>query len=135
MFRKSMEIAEVGDNVGVLIKGVKKDQVRRGFILAAPGFIKPFKKFIAKVYVLTENEGGRKKPFLSNFKPQFFFRTANVTGSIILDDTVSIVMPGDSLHFTVLLLEYCPLHIGLRFIFRESHKTVGAGVITEVFDI
>lgn len=76
MFRKSMDIAEVGDNVGVLIKGVKKDQVKRGFILAAPNYIKPFKKFSAKIYVLTEAEGGRKNPFLSNFKPQFFFRTA-----------------------------------------------------------
>jgi len=132
MFRKSMDSAEVGDNVGVLIKGVKKDDVKRGFILAAPGYIKPFKKFIAKIYILSAEEGGRKKPFVSNFKPQFFFRTANVTGSITLPVDVTIVMPGDSLLLTVDLMEYCPLNIGLRFVFRESHVTVGAGVITEL---
>jgi len=134
MFRRSMDFAEVGDNVGVLIKGVKKDQVRRGFILSAPGYIKSHKKFVAKVYALSETEGGRKKPFLSNFKPQFFFRTANVTGTIILPDNVSLVMPGDSLHLTIDLIEYCPLNVGLKFVFRESHLTVGAGVITELLE-
>jgi len=132
MFRKSMDYAEVGDNVGVLIKGVKKDDVKRGFILAAPGYIKPYKKFIAKVYVLSAEEGGRKKPFVTNFKPQFFFRTANVTGTIFLPDDVSIAMPGDSLNLTVELIDYCPLNVGLRFVFRESHCTIGAGVITEL---
>jgi len=132
MFRKSMDAAEVGDNVGVLIKGIKKDEVKRGFVLAAPGYIKPYKKFTAKVYVLSTEEGGRKKPFFNNFKPQFFFRTANVTGTVILPVDVSIVMPGDSLSLTIELIEYCPLNVGLRFIFRESHSTVGAGVITEV---
>ena len=132
MFRKSMDYAEVGDNVGVLIKGVKKDDVKRGFILAAPGYIKPYKKFIAKVYVLSAEEGGRKKPFVTNFKPQFFFRTANVTGTIFLPDDVSIAMPGDSLNLTIELIDYCPLNVGLRFVFRESHCTIGAGVITEL---
>jgi elongation factor Tu len=134
MFRKSMDYAEVGDNVGVLIKGIKKDQVRRGFILAAPGYMKPYKCFVAKVYVLTGNEGGRKTPFLSNFKPQFFFRTANITGTVILDEGVSIAMPGDSLTVKINLIEYAPLNIGLRFIFRESHTTVGAGYITEFLE-
>jgi elongation factor Tu len=134
MFRKSMDVAEVGDNVGVLIKGVKKDEVRRGFILAAPGFIKPFKKFIAAVYILSTAEGGRKKPFVNNFKPQFFFRTANVTGIITLPLEVTMVMPGDKLSFTVELIEYCPLNVGLRFVFRESHATIGAGVITSLVD-
>lgn len=115
-----------------MIKGVKKDQVRRGFVLCAPGFIKPYKKFSAKVYILSEAEGGRNKPFLSNFKPQFFFRTANVTGSIVLSSEGAIVMPGDSLNFVVDLIEYCPLNVGLRFIFRESHRTIGAGVITDL---
>lgn len=133
MFRKSMDSAEVGDNVGVLVKGIKKDDVKRGFILAAPGYIKPFKRFKAKVYVLSAEEGGRKKPFVTNFKPQFFFRTANVTGTIILPDDVSIVMPGDSVNLTVELIDYCPLNVGLRFVFRESHCTIGAGVITELF--
>lgn len=114
-----------------MIKGVKKDQVRRGFVLVAPGFMKAYKAFTAKVYVLSKDEGGRKTPFTTHFKPQFFFRTANITGTIILDDSVSIVMPGDSLVFRVSLIEYCPLNIGLHFIFRESHSTVGGGVITE----
>jgi elongation factor Tu len=132
MFRKSMDYAEVGENIGVLIKGIKKDQVRRGFILAAPGYMKPYKCFVAKVYVLTGKEGGRKTPFLSNFKPQFFFRTANITGTIWLDDPVA--MPGDTLTIKVGLLEFAPLNLGLRFIFRESHTTVGAGVITEFLE-
>ena len=89
MFRKSLEIAETGDNIGVLIKGIKKDEAKRGFVLAAPGYIKVFKSFNAKIYVLTAEEGGRKKPFLSNFKPQFFFRTANITGTIVLPDTTA----------------------------------------------
>lgn len=109
--------------------------MRRGFVLAAPGYIKPFKKFLAKVYVLTEAEGGRKNPFLTNFKPQFFFRTANVTGTIVLSEEVSVVMPGDSVHFEVNLIEYCPLNIGLHFIFRESHRTIGAGFITDLLEV
>lgn len=133
MFRKSMDVAEVGDNVGILIKGVKKDEIRRGFVLAAPGFIKPYKKFIAKVYILSSEEGGRKKPFVNNFKPQFFFRTANVTGTVSLPEGVSLAMPGDNLLLTINLIEYCPLNVGLRFVFRESHSTIGAGVITELF--
>jgi elongation factor Tu len=96
--------------------------------------MKPFKSFIAKVYVLSADEGGRKTPFLSNFKPQFFFRTANITGTIILEDGINIVMPGDSLNFKVSLIEYAPLNLGLHFIFRESHTTVGAGVITELLE-
>lgn len=132
MFHKSMDVAEFGDNVGVLLKGVKKDDARRGFVLAAPQFIKPFKSFLAKVYILSGEEGGRKKPFVSNFKPQFFFRTANVTGTIILLGEVSVVMPGDSLTFRVDLLDLLPLNLGLRFVMRESHSTIGAGVITEL---
>ena len=134
MFRKSMDYAEVGENIGVLIKGIKKDQVRRGFILAAPGFMKPYKCFIAKIYVLTSKEGGRKTSFLSNFKPQFFFRTANITGTIILEPEGTIAMPGDTLTIKVNLIEFAPLNIGLRFIFRESHTTVGAGYISEFLD-
>lgn len=96
--------------------------------------MKPYKAFIAKVYVLSKEEGGRKTPFISQFKPQFFFRTANITGTIIIDETISIAMPGDSLNLTVSLIEYCPLNVGLHFIFRESHTTVGAGVITELLE-
>jgi elongation factor Tu len=134
MFRKSLDLAETGDNVGVLLKNVKKEDAKRGYILAAPGLIKVFKNFNAKIYVLTAEEGGRKKPFLSNFKPQFFFRTANMTGTIILPDNVSVVMPGDSLTLQINLIDLAPLNIGLRFIIRESHLTIGAGVITELLN-
>jgi elongation factor Tu len=135
MFRKSLDYAETGDNVGVLLKSIKKDDAKRGYILAAPGYIKVFKSFNAKVYVLSGEEGGRKKPFLSNFKPQFFFRTANMTGTIVLPPDVSVVMPGDSLTFRVNLIDFSPLNIGLRFVIRESHLTIGAGVITELLNI
>jgi elongation factor Tu len=132
MFHKFMDFAEFGDNVGVLLKGIKKDDAKRGFVLALPGYIKPYSSFLAKVYILSAAEGGRKKPFVSNFKPQFFFRTANVTGTIILQGDVAVVMPGDSLNFKVELLDFLPLNIGLRFVMRESHSTIGAGVITEL---
>ena len=133
MFRKSMDIAEVGDNIGVLIKGISQEDAKRGFVLAAPGFIKPYKVFEAKVYVLSAAEGGRKKPFVSNFKPQFFFRTANVTGTVILPEGIAVVMPGDSLTFKVELIDYLPLSLGLKFVIRESHSTIGGGVITALF--
>jgi len=134
MFHKSMDFAEFGDNVGVLLKGVKKDEAKRGFVLAAPGYIKPYKTFFAKVYILSGAEGGRKKPFVSNFKPQFFFRTANVTGTIFLLGETTVVMPGDSLTLKVELLDLLPLNVGLRFVMRESHLTIGAGVVTEVVE-
>ena len=133
MFRKSMDVAEVGDNIGVLIKGISQDEARRGFVLAAPGFIKPFKNFEAKIYVLSAAEGGRKNPFVTNFKPQFFFRTANITGTIILPEGVSVVMPGDSLTLRVELIDPIPLSLGLKFVIRESHSTIGGGVITALF--
>lgn len=133
MFHKSLDMAEVGDNVGVLVKGIKKDDAKRGFVLSFPGLIKVYKSFNAKVYILTHQEGGRKNSFVNNFKPQFFFRTANLTGTIILPEDVSVVMPGDSLTFRVNLLDFAPLNIGLRFVMRESHSTIGAGVITELF--
>lgn len=132
MFRKSLEIAETGDNIGVLVKNIKKDEVKRGYVLAMPGFIKVFKSFKGKIYVLTAEEGGRKKPFLSNFKPQFFFRTANMTGTVILPEGVSIAMPGDSLEIQVDLIDLAPLSVGLRFIIRESNLTIGAGVIVDL---
>lgn len=131
MFHKSMDFAEVGDNIGVLIRGIKKEEARRGFVLAAPGYIKSYKTFSAKIYILTPEEGGRKNAFLNNFKPQFFFRTANVTGVVIVADD-AVVMPGDSLTLTVDLIDSLPLNIGLRFVIRESHLTIGAGVITSL---
>jgi len=132
MFRKSLDYAEVGDNVGILIRGIKKDDVSRGFILCTPGFIKPFSSFNAKVYILTKKEGGRHKGFSSNYKPQFFFRTLNVTGTITLLDNTSFAMPGDSLNINVVLVNKVPLSSGLRFVMREGNLTIGAGVITNL---
>lgn len=132
MFRKSLDSAEVGDNVGVLVKAVKRDEVQRGFVLAAVNTIKAYENFKAKIYALTKKEGGRHKPFVSHYTPQCFFRTANVTGSIILPDDISVVMPGDSLVVSIKLVNKIPLNIGLRFIMREGNITIGAGVITEL---
>jgi len=135
MFRRSLDYAEVGENVGVLIRGIKKDEISRGFILATPGTIKPFDKFGAKVYILTKKEGGRHKGFAVNYKPQFFFRTANITGSInftVEVNNVSFVMPGDTVDITVSLVNKIPLTNGLKFIMREGNITVGAGVINKL---
>lgn len=132
MFRKSMDMAEVGDNVGVLVKAVKRDDVRRGFVLACTNTIKAFNSFKAKIYALTKKEGGRHKSFTTNYTPQFFFRTANMTGSIILPEEVSVVMPGDSLVVNVKLVDRVPLNIGLRFVMREGNITIGAGIILEL---
>jgi len=132
MFRKSMDIAEVGDNVGVLVKAVKRDEVKRGYVLACVNTIKAYNYFKAKIYALTKKEGGRHKPFTTNYTPQFFFRTANMTGSILLPDEISAVMPGDSLAVNVKLVDKVPLNIGLRFIMREGNITIGAGIILEL---
>lgn len=134
MFRKTLDFAEVGDSVGVLLKNIKKDETKRGNVLCAVGSIKPFSSFEAKVYILSAKEGGRKHPFYSNYRPQFFFRTSNVTGSIVLPEEISVVMPGDSLIFTVYLVTLSPLNLGLRFVMREGNLTIGAGVITKLLD-
>jgi len=132
MFRKSMDLAESGDNVGVLVKAVKRDDVKRGYILSALNNIKSYNTFKAKIYALTYKEGGRKKPFASNYTPQFFFRTLNITGSINLPENISFVLPGDSVNIEVNLLSLVPLNIGLRFVMREGNLTIGAGVITKL---
>lgn len=132
MFRKSLDFAEVGDSIGMLIKNIKREEVKRGYLLASPGSIKCFQKFSAKIYVLTSKEGGRSKPFVSNYKPQFFFRTANITGSIILPENISVVLPGDSLTVIVLLVEFAPINVGLRFVMREGQLTIGGGVVTQL---
>ena len=141
MFRKSLDFAQFGDSVGVLLKGIKKrenkkeaEDVRRGYILCQPGLVKPFSKFMAKVYILSHKEGGRKSSFVSNYKPQFFFRTTSVTGGIILPDDHPVAMPGEHLTFKVELFEKSPLTTGLRFVMREGNLTVGAGVITELLN-
>jgi len=132
MFRKSLDRAEVGDNVGILIRGIKKDEVTRGNILAKPGSMKIYNKFEAKVYILTKKEGGRHKGFANNYKPQFFFRTMNVTGSINLPENITLVLPGDNLNFQVNLVSSVPLNLGLKFVMREGNLTIGAGVITKL---
>jgi elongation factor Tu len=132
MFRRSLDRAEVGDNVGILIKGIKKEDVTRGNILAAPGYMKLYNIFTCKVYILTKKEGGRHKGFINNYKPQFFFRTLNVTGSIILPEGTETVEPGDNISFKVKLVNNVPINLGLRFIIREGNLTIGAGVITEL---
>jgi len=132
MFRRSLDRAEVGDNVGVLIRGIKKDEVTRGNILAKPGSMKIYNKFEGKVYILTKKEGGRHKGFSNNYKPQFFFRTMNVTGSINLPENISFVLPGDNLNFQVNLVSSVPLNLGLKFVMREGNLTIGAGVITKL---
>lgn len=132
MFRRSLDKAEVGDNVGILIRGIKKDEVTRGNILAKPGSIKIYNKFEAKVYILTKKEGGRQKGFGNNYKPQFFFRTMNVTGAIKLPEGVDFILPGDNVTITVDLLSKAPLNNGLKFVMREGNLTIGAGVIIKL---
>ena len=132
MFRKSLDRAEVGDNVGVLIRGIKKEEVTRGNVLATPGSMKIYNNFQCKTYILSKKEGGRHKGFTNNYKPQFFFRTMNVTGSIILPENITFVLPGDNLTFKVNLVSSVPLNLGLRFVMREGNLTIGAGIITEL---
>jgi len=134
MFRKSLDFAEVGDNVGILIRGIKKDEVSRGYVLTAPGRIRPYSIFEAKAYILTKKEGGRHKGFAPNYKPQFFFRTMNVTGTIGFLDNTSFVMPGDSINMHIVLVNKAPLTEGLKFVMREGNLTIGAGVITKLLN-
>jgi translation elongation factor 1A (EF-1A/EF-Tu) len=116
------------------LRGVSKDEVWRGQVVAKPGTIKPHKKFKAQVYVLTKEEGGRHTPFYSHYKPQFYIRTADITGEITLPEGVEMVMPGDNVELTIELIEYAAIESGLRFAIREGGKTVGAGVVTEILD-
>lgn len=134
MFRKILDEALPGDNIGILLRGVSKDEVWRGQVVAKPGTIKPHKKFKAQVYVLTKEEGGRHTPFYSHYKPQFYIRTADITGEITLPEGVEMVMPGDNVELTIELIEYAAIEPGLRFAIREGGKTVGAGVVTEILD-
>jgi elongation factor Tu len=132
MFRKLLDDAVAGDNVGVLLRGVEKDQVERGQVLAAPGTIKPHSKFKARVYVLAKEEGGRHTPFFKGYRPQFYFRTTDVTGSIELPAGVEMVMPGDNVDMNVVLITPVAMEQGLRFAIREGGHTVGAGVVSEI---
>ena len=134
MFRKILDNAQAGDNVGVLLRGTGKDDVERGQVLAKPGSIKPHKHFKGEVYVLKKEEGGRHTPFFSGYKPQFYFRTTDVTGEIKLAEGVEMVMPGDNSTFEVKLIAPIAMEPGLRFAVREGGRTVGAGVVTEILE-
>ncbi len=132
MFRKLLEDAQAGDNVGVLLRGTKKEDVERGQVLSAPGSITPHTKFQAQVYVLSKDEGGRHTPFFNNYRPQFYFRTTDVTGSVTLPDGVEMVMPGDNTEMTVELIQPIAMDEGLQFAIREGGRTVGAGRVTKI---
>ncbi len=134
MFRKLLDEGRAGDNVGILLRGVKRDDILRGQVIAVPGSVNPHKKFKAEAYILTKEEGGRHTPFFKGYKPQFYFRTTDVTGSVILPDGVEMVMPGDNISLNVELLTPIAMEKELRFAIREGGRTVGAGVITEIVE-
>ena len=134
MFRKLLDEGRAGDNVGVLLRGTKRDDVERGQVLAKPGSIKPHTKFEAEVYVLSKEEGGRHTPFFNGYRPQFYFRTTDVTGSCELPEGIEMVMPGDNVKMTVSLHAPIAMDEGLRFAIREGGRTVGAGVVAKIFE-
>ena len=134
MFRKLLNEGEAGDNIGVLLRGTKKEEVERGQVLAKPGSVTPHKKFECECYILTKDEGGRHTAFLSNYRPQFYFRTTDVTGAVILPDDVKMVMPGDNVKMTVELITPVAMTEGLRFAIREGGRTVGAGVVSKIIE-
>ena len=134
MFKKILDRGEAGDNVGLLLRGIDKKDIRRGMVICKPGSVKPHAKFKAEVYILKKEEGGRHTPFHNNYRPQFYVRTTDVTGTINLPEGVDMVMPGDNLTITVELLQPIALNVGLRFAIREGGRTVGAGQVTEFLD-
>ncbi|MBN2729355.1 MAG: elongation factor Tu [Bacteroidales bacterium] len=134
MFRKILDRGEAGDNVGLLLRGIDKNEIRRGMVISKPGAIKPHKEFKAEVYILKKEEGGRHTPFHNNYRPQFYFRTTDVTGEVVLPDGVDMVMPGDNLTIKVNLIVEVAMNMNLRFAIREGGRTVGAGQVTEILD-
>ena len=132
MFHKQLDVAQAGDNIGALLRGIARDQIQRGQVLAKPGTVHPHTKFKAQVYVLTKEEGGRHTPFVSNYRPQFYFRTTDVTGVITLPEGTDMVMPGDNVEMYVELIAPIALENGTRFSIREGGHTVGAGNVTEI---
>ena len=134
MFRKLLDQGEAGDNVGLLLRGINRDDVERGQVIAAPGSISPHTKFSCEAYILTKEEGGRHTPFFSNYRPQFYFRTTDVTGSVVLPDGTEMVMPGDNISMEVNLIAPIAMDEGLRFAIREGGRTVGAGVVSKVIE-
>jgi elongation factor Tu len=134
MFRKILDRGEAGDNVGLLLRGIEKTDIRRGMVICKPGSVKPHAKFKAEVYVLSKEEGGRHTPFFNKYRPQFYFRTTDVTGEISLPANVEMVMPGDNITIEVQLINKIAMEKGLRFAIREGGRTVGAGQVTEILD-
>jgi elongation factor Tu len=134
MFRKILDRGEAGDNVGLLLRGIDKESIRRGMVICKPGSVKPHTKFKAEVYILSKEEGGRHTPFFNKYRPQFYFRTTDVTGEIMLPEGVEMCMPGDNLTIDVTLLNKVAMDKGLRFAIREGGRTVGAGQVTEILD-
>ena len=134
MFKKQLNQGQAGDNVGVLMRGLKRTDIQRGQVVCKPGSIKPHKKFQGEIYVLKKEEGGRHTPFMTNYRPQFFFRTADVTGSVVLPKDKEMVIPGDSVTADVELITPVAMEPGLRFALREGGKTVGAGVVSKIIE-
>ncbi|MBP5373152.1 MAG: elongation factor Tu, partial [Clostridia bacterium] len=132
MFRKLLDEAQAGDNVGALLRGIDRKNIERGQVIAKPGSIKPHTEFAGQVYVLTKEEGGRHTPFFNNYRPQFYFRTTDVTGTITLPEGVEMVMPGDHVTITVSLITPIAIEEGLRFAIREGGRTVGSGVVATI---
>ena len=134
MFRKTLDEGVAGDNAGILLRGVDKEEIERGMVLAKPGSITPHTKFDGEVYVLTKEEGGRHTPFFGGYRPQFYFRTTDVTGAVQLPEGVEMVMPGDNVTMSISLITPIAMEEGLRFAIREGGRTVGAGVVTKVVE-
>jgi elongation factor Tu len=134
MFRKLLDTGEAGDNIGALLRGVERTDVERGQVLCKPGFVTPHTKFEAQAYVLKKEEGGRHTPFFSNYRPQFYFRTTDVTGTIKLPEGTEMVMPGDNITLEVELLAPIAMNNNLRFAIREGGRTVGSGVVSEIIE-
>lgn len=134
MFRKLLDRGEAGDNVGLLLRGVERDQIKRGMVICKPGSVTPHQKFKAEIYVLSKEEGGRHTPFFNKYRPQFYLRTTDVTGEIMLPENVEMVMPGDNITIDVTLINKVAMEKGLRFAIREGGRTVGAGQVTEIID-
>ena len=134
MFRKQLDFAMAGDNAGVLLRGINRDQIERGQVLSKPGSVQPHMKFKSQVYVLSKDEGGRHTPFFANYRPQFYFRTTDITGVIELPEGVEMVMPGDNVELDVELIHPIAIENGTRFSIREGGRTVGAGNVTEIIE-
>ncbi len=134
MFRKTLDEGRAGDNIGVLLRGTKREEVERGQVVAKPGSITPHKKYMSEVYILKKEEGGRHTPFFTGYRPQFYFRTTDVTGDIKLPEGVEMVMPGDNITMEVSLITPIAMDEGLRFAIREGGRTVGAGVVVKIIE-